>query len=252
MHHDRQQGAYQLLSSMGKGILPFLIDIIKRESNIRVRRMVAELMKSKGQEGADLLKKSIMDESRPEYRARILDVIDSVTTDCIMELTDTLSDNADVVRRSAFRLAERLNTQQTIGLLMEFAQEESPELAVPAINSLGKLNVKAAADLLILRLKGSDIKEVRVAACRAMGQIAAPSFIAPLENLLKPKRRLFFKKREEIPVKVAAVYALSQIPGQGAARVLATLSDDSDFRIQEVLKKLSSRSEKIKSAKSQT
>ena len=250
--HDRQQGAYQLLSSMGKGILPFLIDIIKRESNIRVRRMVAELMKSKGQEGADLLKKSIMDESRPEYRARILDVIDSVTTDCIMELTDTLSDNADVVRRSAFRLAERLNTQQTIGLLMEFAQEESPELAVPAINSLGKLNVKAAADLLILRLKGSDIKEVRVAACRAMGQIAAPSFIAPLENLLKPKRRLFFKKREEIPVKVAAVYALSQIPGQGAARVLATLSDDSDFRIQEVLKKLSSRSEKIKSAKSQT
>jgi len=114
-------------------------------------------------------------------------------------------------------------------------------MAVPAINSLGKLKATAAAEMLIRILKHSDVKEIRIAVCRAMGQIGSVAFLSPLGNLLKPKRRLFFKKKVEMPVKIAAVYAVSQIPGPGAAKYLDILSDDPDARIQEVLKKLKSQ-----------
>ncbi|MBC2715221.1 MAG: diguanylate cyclase [Desulfobacteraceae bacterium] len=235
---SRQQDAFQLLSNLGSWIVPLLIETIKRESNMRTRRLGAELIKNKGNDAVLLFKKSLMNESRPEYRARIMDVIDSVTQDLMMELTDTLSDPADVVRRSAIRMAERLNTPEVIQLLIELARGDDPDLAAPAINSLGKLNAAGAAERLISVLENPEEKEVVVAACRAMGQIADPLFVVPLENILMPKRRLFFQKKIETAVRVAAVYAISQIKDSRVAPLLNALADDPDYRVREVLKNL--------------
>jgi diguanylate cyclase (GGDEF)-like protein len=235
---SRQQDAFQLLSSLGRWIVPLLIETIKRESNIRARRLGIELIKSKGDDAVILFRKSLMNESRPEYRARMLDVIDSIATDLMVELADTLSDSADVVRRSAFRMAERINTPEVIQLLLELARADDPELAVPAINSLGKLNVAAAGEALISVVEKSEEKEVVIAACRAMGQIANPLFVASLEQILMPKRRLIFQKKTDTAVRVAAVYAVSQIKDSRAASLLSALAEDPDYRVREVLKNL--------------
>ncbi len=235
---SRQQDAFQLLSNLGRWIVPLLIETIKRESNMRARRLCVELIKNKGDEAILMFRKSLMNESRPEYRARILDVIDSVTEDLMAEVTDTLSDTADVVRRSAFRLAERLNTSEVTHLLLDLARSDDPDLAVPAINSLGKLNAATAVETLISVVEKCEEKEVVIAACRAMGQIAAPLFVVPLENILMPKRRLFFKKKIETAVRVAAVYAIFQIKDSRVAPLLSALADDPDYRVREVLKSL--------------
>ncbi|MDA3896345.1 MAG: diguanylate cyclase [Desulfobacteraceae bacterium] len=235
---SRQQDAFQLLSSLGRWIVPLLIETIKRESNMRARRLGIELIKSKGADAISMFRKSLMNESRPEYRARMLDVIDSISTDLMVELADTLSDAADVVRRSAFRMAERLNTPEVIQLLLELARAADPELAAPAINSLGKLHVAAAVETLIAVVEKSEEKEVMVAACRAMGQIADPLFVGSLEKILLPKRRLLFQKKMETSVRVAAVYAVSQIKDSRAAALLSALAEDPDYRVREVLKNL--------------
>ncbi len=235
---SRQQDAFQLLSNMGSWIVPLLIETIKRESNMRARRLGTELIKNKGNDAVFMFKKSLMNETRPEYRARILDVIDSVTEDLMVELTDTLSDPADVVRRSAFRMAERLNTPDVIQLLIELAGGDDPDLAVPAINSLGKLNPAGAVEALLSVVEKPEEKEVVVAACRAMGQIVNPLFVVPLENILMPKRRLFFQKKIETAVRVAAVYAISQIKDSRVAPLLSALENDPDYRVREVLKNL--------------
>jgi len=180
----------------------------------------------------------LMNENRPEYRARMLDVIDSASDDLMVELTDTLSDTADVVRRSAFRMAERLKTPEVILLLIELAQGEDSEMAVLAINSLGKLKAERAVETLVSVIEKSGEKEVVIAACRAMGQIADPLFVVPLEKILKPKRRLFFQKKIETVVRVAAVYAISQIKDSRVAPLLSALADDPDYRVREVLKNL--------------
>jgi len=235
---SRQQDAFQLLSNLGSWIAPFLVEMIKRESNMRARRMGAELIKNKGNDAVFLFKKLLMNESRPEYRARMLDVIDSVSEDLMVELTDTLSDTADVVRRSAFRMAERLKTPEVIQLLIELARGDDSEMAVPAINSLGKLNPAAAVEALIAVVEKSEEKEVVVAACRAMGQIADSLFVVPLEKILMPKRRLFFHKKMDTAVRVAAVYAISQIQDSRVATLLSALSEDPDYRVREVLKNI--------------
>ncbi|MCD6585220.1 MAG: diguanylate cyclase [Desulfobacteraceae bacterium] len=235
---SRQQDAFQLLSSLGSWVVPLLIETIKRESNMRARRLGTELIKNKGNDAVYIFRKSLLNESRPEYRARILDVIDSVTQDLMMEVVDTLSDTADVVRRSAFRLAERLNTPEVIQLLIALADGDDPAQAVQAINSLGKLNAAGAVETLLSVVEKCEEKEVVIAACRAMGQIADPLFVDPLEKILMPKRRLFFQKKIETAVRVAAVYAISQIKDSRVPPLLSALADDPDYRVREVLKNL--------------
>ncbi|MFZ2920168.1 MAG: diguanylate cyclase [Desulfosalsimonadaceae bacterium] len=234
----RRQEAFQLLSTLGQGIVPALIETLKREGSLRVRRMIAELIKNQGEEGVDVLKRSLMSESRPEFRARLVDVIDAVTPDVMLELSDTLSDASDVVRRSAFRLAERLNTSFVIDLMIELAGGDDPDVAIYAIGSLGNLKARQAADTLIRIAEQTEAKETLAAVCRAMGQIADPAFVTSLENILLPRRRLFFQKKTDLSVRVAALYAASQIHDPRVKPMLMVLADDPDSRIREVVKNL--------------
>ena len=235
MTADLQQEAYQLLSSMGQMIIPQLIDTIKREDNLRIRHLAAELIKNSGPSGIDLLKKSLMGENRPDDRARMLDVIDSVTKDVMAELTDTLSDNRDMVRKAAFRLAERLNTPEVIQMLIEFSKSEDSNLAVYAINSLGKLKSSAVKEALLNILEKSLVPDVLVAACRAMGQISDPSGVSLLGKILT-KRRTFGGKKYDPIVRVAAAAALSQIPGAQTQKALNAAAKDPDYRVRETVK----------------
>lgn len=232
---SRQQEAYQLLSSMGQMIIPQVIDTIKREDNLRTRQLGAEIVKNTGQTGVELLKKTLMTENRPDDRARILDIIDSVTKEVMTELTDTLSDSRDVVRRAAFRLAERLNTSKVIQMLIELSASSDTNLAVYAINSLGRLKSEAAKETIIQILATSDVTDVLVAACRAISQIGDPSIIPSLEKLLT-RRSMFGKQKYEPQVRVSAAYALSQIPDPQAQTVLNAAAQDSDYRVRETIK----------------
>lgn len=234
----RQQGAFQLLSNLGVWTVPLLIEAVKRESNMRARRLAAELIQNQGADAVMMFKKSLMNETRPEYRARILDVIDSVTSDLMVELADTLSESADIVRRSAFRLAERVKTPGVMGLLFELARSDAPELAVPAINLLGKLNPEGTGKILLMILAESGEKEIVAAVCRAMGQIADPLFVLPLENILMPRRRIFFQKKTGTAIRVAAVYAISMIQDPRVPTILRALADDPDARVRGVLKNI--------------
>ena len=234
----RQQEAYQLLSTLGARIVPALIDAAKRESSLRVRRMIADLISNQGEEAVGTFRKSLMGENRPEYRARLVDVIDAVAPDVMVELADTLSDSSDVVRRSAFRLAERMNTSLVIELMIELAVGEDPDVAIPAIGVLGSLKARNAVEVLIQIAEQAEGKETLTAVCRAMGQIADPAFVATLENLLLPRRRLFFHKKSDPAVRVAALYAVSQIQDPRIKTMLMALAEDPDSRIREVVKNL--------------
>lgn len=235
---QRRQEAYQLLSTLGSGIVPGLIDTMKREGSLRVRGLIAELLKNQGDAAVHLLKRAFMGEGRPEYRARLLDVLDAVTPDVMLELSDALSDPADVVRRSAFRLAERLNTPAAIDMLVTLAGGDDPDLVIPAIGSLGNLKAFQATETLIRMAEQTDAKELLIAVCRAMGQVADPAFVTTLENILLPRRRLFFQKKSDPSVRIAALYAASRIPDPRVNPLLLALAEDPDLRIREVVKNL--------------
>ncbi|NOY70686.1 MAG: diguanylate cyclase [Deltaproteobacteria bacterium] len=230
---EKQQAAYQLASSLGPAALPMLGDMIRRVDRLRVRQLAAELIAALGADGEKFIKFTLMGESRPDYRARILDVVDAVTTDLLTELTFSFSDTSDIVCRSAYRLAERIATPEIVGILMEFAKGEDEKTAVFAISSLGKIGDRSAIDTLIHVLEESLSADVQMAACRAMDRMSDPAFLAPLVRLLLPKRKKLFGKKYEPPVRVAAAYAISKIPDSRADTILQGLANDSDPRVRE-------------------
>ncbi|MGM0454241.1 MAG: HEAT repeat domain-containing protein, partial [Thermodesulfobacteriota bacterium] len=234
-NRSRQQEAYQMLSSMGAGIAPLLTEIIQQEDNLRVRRLAADLLKGCGPDAIDRVKQLITGASRPDERARILDVYDSLVPDITAELAYVFSDPNEAVRRSAFRLAERLNTDEVISLLTELAESDDTQLAVFAINTLGKLRPAGlGATLSNIAGKAHD-PEVLVAACRVMGQIGDPAAIEPLAKIVMPKRRLLRRKTYDTSVRVAAAYALAQMDDRRADTILQALKNDSDARVRQVV-----------------
>jgi diguanylate cyclase (GGDEF)-like protein len=231
---SRQQNAALLLGGLGRASIPLLVDIIKKTEDLRIRQLAASLLGELGTEGAELLKRELVVEGNPEERTRILEVIDTVTRDLKTDLAYAFSDGNPAVRQAAFQLAERLNDNQVINLLLDYAKAPDPRLAVEAIECLGRLKPAGAVDVLLSLLNAGKETERLVACCRALGQIADPASIEPLAKILTRKRFLFFRRRGKAEVRAAAIFALGQISHPRVAKVFPFFMDDRDPRVREI------------------
>ncbi|MBW1999116.1 MAG: diguanylate cyclase [Deltaproteobacteria bacterium] len=231
---SRLRNAAQLLAAIGQGAVPFLIDLIKQEDDYRARKVAALLLKRQGSSAAQRLKEMLVLEVSPEERARILDVIDGFTSDLRKELLHALGDEDPRVREAGLRLAERLNNQETVDLLLDLAKTQRGTLAVSAIKCLGKIHPPNIDETLIQLLESTRDEHISIVCCRALGQIASPAAIDPLRKLLVTHGFFPFRKRRSPDLRATAAFALSQISHPQAAQVLAGLVDDPDARIREV------------------
>ncbi len=202
----RQKGAAQLLGSLGKVAVPLLIDIIKKEEDFRIRQIAASLLAELGTEGAELL--------------YILDNKDSA------------------VREAAFQLIERLSDDQVIKLLLNYVNSRDTQLAVAAMECLGRLKSASAVELLTSVLRSSREVERLLAACQALGRIADPSSIDPLAKILESRGVFFFRRRPHAKVRAAAAHALSNIHHPAVIKVFARLVYDDDPRVREVARSI--------------
>jgi HEAT repeat protein len=230
----RLRNAAQLLAGLGQGAVPFLIDIIKQEDDYRARKIAALLLKKQGPDVAERLKELLVLEVTPEERSRILDVIDTLTSDLNKELAHALGDQDPQVRQAAFHLAERLNNNQTIALLLELAHTQTGNLAASAIKCLGKLKPPNVDETLMDLLDSTKEDELCIVCCRALGQIASPAAIEPLTRLLVPQGFFPFRRKRHPDVRAAAAYAIGRISHPDVRGILANFVEDKDPRVQEI------------------
>jgi HEAT repeat protein len=235
---SRQRDAAQLLNSLKKVAVPFLIEIIKQEDDPRARQIAAHLMKKQGTAAVNRLKRMLVLEITPEERLRILDIIDTLTTDLKSELVYALGDGDPRVQVAAVQLAERLNDNQTIEMLLDLVKNGEANLAVSSVKCLAKLNPPKTDEALSTLLGTTRDEELSLACCQALGQIASPSSIEPLSNILDPKGFFFLRKKRSPQVRAAAAFALGQISHPQVPQVLAPLINDGDPRVQEIVKSI--------------
>ncbi|MCP4625724.1 MAG: diguanylate cyclase [bacterium] len=235
---DRQRNAARLLGSLGAAAMPMLIEIIQRTDDYRVRQIAAILLKKLGPKAVERLKHLLVLEISADERARILEIIDTLTSDLKTELFHALGDENTDVRRAAYRVVERLDNGSVVEWLQEFVQSEKPALAASAVKCLGKLRPpKIEADLIAL-LNSTDNDQLRIACCRALGQIAKPTSVDSLLKLLLPQRSFIFRKNQDSQVRAVAAFALGQIAHPKAAESLARFVEDRDPRVREVARKV--------------
>jgi HEAT repeat protein len=234
----RQRNAAQLLGSLGGTVMPLLIEIIKREDDYRARQIAAILLEKLGPKAVDRLKHLLVLEISAEERTRILEIIDTLTPDLKTELFHALGDEDAKVRQAAYRVVERLEDSQVIEWLQEFIQSGKPALAASAVKCLGKLKPSNIEAELLALLNSAENDQLRIACCRALGQIAKPSSVDSLLKLLMPQRSFIFRKNQDSQVRAAAAFALGQIPHPKAAECLARFVDDRDPRVREIARQV--------------
>ncbi|MBW2706090.1 MAG: HEAT repeat domain-containing protein, partial [Deltaproteobacteria bacterium] len=234
----RQHDAAQLLGSLGTAVMPVLIEIISREDDYRARRIAATLLGKLGPKAVERLKHLMVLEISAEERARILEIIDTLTSDLKTELFHALGDEDANVRRAAYRVVERLEDRQVIEWLQEFLQSQTPVLVDSAVKCLGNLRPPNIEADLIALLNSTDTDQLRVACCRALGQIAKPQCVDALLKLLLPQWSFIFRKNQDSQVRAAAAFALGQISHPKAADSLARFVADRDPRVREIARKV--------------
>jgi HEAT repeat protein len=231
---NRQRNATQLLQSLGQVATPLLINIIKKEDDYRARQTAAALLAKQGPKAAERLKRLLVLEITAEERTRVLEIIDTVTSDLTTELFHALEDENHQVRMAAFRLTERMNDKRMAGALIENAKTLKGKLAIAAVNTLGKLRPPDAVTELSAVLNSTKEEELRTACCRALGQIAQPDCIVPLTKVLNQKSFISRKPRYSDQVRATAAFALGRIEHPQAMQTLAQYVNDSDQRIRKI------------------
>lgn len=224
----------RLLGSMGPAALPVLIEIVKKEDDLKLRQIAAHLLGNLGPVATKILKREVILEGFAEERVRILDVIDNITQNLKTELTYALGDESPEVRRAAFRLAERLNNEDVTSLLLDYANQEDQSMSVFAIKSLGKLKSTGVVDALIFLMRSTQDTERLTACCRVLGQLADPAAIEPLAKIMAPGGFLSFRKKRNTRVRATAAFALAQINHPKVAKVLASYVEDRDPRVRQI------------------
>jgi HEAT repeat protein len=231
---SRQQKGSQVLGNLGAQSIPLLIEVIKQEKDLRVRQLAASLLAEMGPPAVKEIKRALALEVTVEQRFHILEVIDTVTTDLRDELTYCLGDVNPKIRRAAFRLAERLNDDDLIEILIPFVRDEDPNVAKGTIRSLANLHSPLAVQAVVSILDSTKEPELAVACCQALGQIGDPSAIEPLEKVLGQKSFLMMGRRWDGQVRATAVLALRQIEHPSAAELLRQLANDRDPIIRQL------------------
>jgi HEAT repeat protein len=230
----RLENAARLLGSLRQVTLPLLIDIVKKEEDLRARKIAVGLLGELGTEAEDLLKKELLLGSNPAEQLRILEVIDTVTRDLKTELIFAIESETSEIREAAFRLAERLNNSQIVELLLNYARGQRVELAVDAIACLGRVKPQGIIEPIASLLKSTKDTRLMMACCQALGQIGEPAGVEPLLNLLKGRVSFFRRQRRNPQIRATAAFALAQIPHPRVAEMLSPFVDDPDTRVREI------------------
>ena len=225
---ERQQEAAKVLGALGAVGVPLLIGIIKDESDLRRRQLAARLLAESGPVAAEQIKRALVTEIIVEQRARLLEVIDTVTQDLRLELQQCLHDLSPRVRREAFRLFERLRRDDLIDLILPFARHAQPAVARAAIRALAPLRTPRAVDALCSILRTTGDERLAGMCCQALGRSEHPVAVDALRAVLAARRFGFFGHRWRSEVRVVAALALKQIPHPRAAAVLAAYASDGD------------------------
>jgi|GEM_PF-94423 len=169
-------------------------------------------------------------------RTRILETLRTFGDDVLKPAVQLLQHEDEQLRTAALVLAESFSDPRLVGPLCRMLADEDWWLRITACDSLGRLGDERAVPFLIKALEDQDCSW---AAIDALAQIASPTALKPLAQLLKDPRK---------EVRMEVVSAFSRFTDQRLIALLKAVierdaSTEVRTRAQEVLRDMSTRLE---------
>ena len=119
-------------------------------------------------------------------RGRILDTLRTFGDDILKPAVNLLAHDKEEIRTAALVLVEHFHDPRVVGPVCKLLSDPDWWLRITACDTLGRLKDERAVPYLV---KALEDNEARWAAIDALAQIASPTALKPLANLLRDPRQ---------------------------------------------------------------
>jgi HEAT repeat protein len=213
------------LASLGPEALAPLVDMVKDRGQIELRDRALEAIQVAGVPGIKALLGELEKENPWYIYRNILNVVaDLRLTQGLPQVTAMVTNPDERIRREAVRSLARIGAKDSLGAVMNAANDQSVAVRKTAVRVLGLFGDASVATYLLDIINGTGLRGkdedqgVVEAACLALGDLHDKSYVPQLAELLG-KGGLFKKGRPD-EIRAAACLALGGIGDQSAMPVL--------------------------------
>ena len=231
---QRQEHGRHLFTALGTDATDPLLEIIKTHGDARVRKASASILKEIGESALRRIFESLTMESSPVTLKNLIhgcEVFGDMPN-TVKHMMHLLKNPNKTVRLETLRVFGRMKTKETEQILLDLILSMDPAMRQAAIHFIGVYRYDAASDSLVGLLsekKGFSAEggaELQREICIAVGRLRVEGATHYLEEIVKPKKSLFFGKEAPEVVQAAAIWALGEIGGPKAMKILKDLGHE--------------------------
>lgn len=234
---DKRLKTIRALAAMGPDALAPLVDLVKDRGAVEFRDRALEALQLAGEPGIAAIVREL-DGENPWYIYRnMLNVIAELRLVQGLPQVSALAGSPDErIRREAIRTLARVGSRESLGVVMNAANDASLAVRRTAVRVLGLFGDASAAPFLLDIINGQGMRgkeedhAVTEAACLALGDLRDSSFVPQLEELIG--KGGFFKKGRPDEIRAAAAIALGTIGDPSAIPVLEKTARDQSVMVR--------------------
>ncbi len=235
---ERRRQVYELVSKIGKFIVPGLVERIKEYENYSQRAYLTSLLKEIGEDAVSYMAEEISRETSTAKLKRLVQVLPSVDSASLAfeYLKKAINHPDRRIRVEAVLTLPRIRSEDDRKgrFLMRSIRDRDDLVKREAIKMLGELEYEPAVKELIDIISPSSISSkqqsdmIRQAACMALASIGDRRAVGPLISLLDTPPWYKFSRKTGGAIKISAIQALKQFSGKEVENALKKALKDND------------------------
>ncbi|MBI5368321.1 MAG: HEAT repeat domain-containing protein, partial [Planctomycetes bacterium] len=203
-----QSLAVQVITGFGRAATRRLVNAIMETEEYPMRKAFALILRELGDEAKGELARELNPFAPTDKYARILEVLDTVSSSVESEALAALRHRDEKVRKEAINLLRRLPRDRAVKLLSRILQDDDPTIATAGVAVLGELRYRDLTDSLARILDMAKDEKLLRETCVAAAKVNDERVVPALGRTLGRTGVLGFWGGAHEDLRAAAAWAL--------------------------------------------
>ena len=227
-----------LLRDIGEHLGPHLVIFLQQTEDLRARRAVAGLIRDIGGGAQTAAVRSITHGDNPVVARRVIGVLDQLSSDPAVDLSQAVCVRNPAVLGEAVKLLHRMPREVQLQVIESLMESASPELVSRGVYYLAEWDLVEGKDKFLTLLKASDNAEVLAAVTAAVARWRLPEAVPILGELLGKKNLVRLVPLYPRGLRREFARALAAIDTPEAQETLAEFAKDMDSEVRNIARGL--------------